>query len=80
MGPSGVAAVAAAVLLGVPFGALWARLRPPTCCSALNGSSRPCSLGRQPRMFWAFVVLALSGFGALYYYLQVMNPYPRQRR
>jgi hypothetical protein len=31
-------------------------------------------------MFWAFVVLALSGFGALYYYLQVMKPYPRHRR
>lgn len=78
MEPSGVAAVAAAVLLGVPFGALWA-IAAADVLQRPEWEFPPLRSGANPRIFWAFVVLALSGFGSLYYYLQVMKPHPRQR-
>lgn len=79
MGPSGVAAIATAPLLGVPFGALWA-IAAADVLQRAEWEFPPLQSAANPRMSWGFVVFALSGFGALYYYLQVMKPHPRQRR
>ena len=78
MEPSGVAAVAAAVLIGVPFGALRALAAADVLLRA-EWEFPPLRSGANPRILWGFLLLALSGFGALYYYLQVMRPHPRQR-
>ncbi len=79
MEPSGVAALATVVLVGVPFGALWA-IAAADVLQRSEWEFPPLQSGANPRVFWMFIVLALSGFGALYYYLQVMKPHPRQRR
>ncbi len=79
MEPSGVAALPTAVLVGVPFGALWA-IAAADVLQRAEWEFPPLHSGGNSRIFWMFVVLTLSGFGALYYYLQVMKPHPRQPR
>ena len=64
--------------LGVPFAVLWTI----ALVDVFQRSDREFPAGQpgsNPRLFWTFAVLLLSGVGAFFYYVMVMKPYPRQR-
>lgn len=68
------------VAVGVPFGVLWAMALADLLQRADWEFPPLWQPGSNNRVIWAFIVLLLSGFGALFYYFAVMRPYPRQRR
>lgn len=67
------------VLVAIPAAALWAAALVDVFQRADWEFPRrgPDS---NDRLFWTFVVVFFSSIGSLWYYLNVMRPYPRQRR
>jgi len=65
--------------LGVPFAVFWA-VALADLVKRRDWEFPSRQAGSNPRLFWTFTVLLLSGIGAFFYYVMVMKPYPRQRR
>lgn len=81
MRQSGVDLTAVLVLLvvGVPLGVLWA-LAAADVLKRADSEFPSYPWGSSTRIVWTYVVLFFAGIGALLYYVQVMRPYPRERR
>ena len=75
---SNIAPLVFAVVVGVPLAILWAM----ALVDLLHRSDwefPPDYGGSNPRLFWMFVVVVMSGIGAFFYYITVMKPFPLHR-
>lgn len=79
MQPRDIAPVVVTLAIGVPLAVLWA-MALVDLAHRDDWEFPPDQGGADPRLFWTFVVVLLSGIGAFFYYFKVMKPYPRQRR
>lgn len=74
-----IAAIVAALVVGVPFGLLWAVALADVFQRA-EWEFPPLASGADSRTFWLLVVVLMSGIGSFFYYFLVMRPHPRSRR
>ncbi|NTU89271.1 MAG: hypothetical protein HGA54_05095 [Actinobacteria bacterium] len=74
-----IVVLVAAIIVIVPLIVFWA-IALADLANRPDWEFPPSYQGPNQRIFWIFVVLFLNVVGATIYYVNVMKPYPRNRR